>query len=196
MPVSTLVAAALMSQTGQDDRLMNPDRPFINTGIFFRVPVTRQGDLFGPDDISVVFFYTDEKKQEFEPLEMCRGFLRRVTTGVFSNRNGIQVPGQASPIRFKQGKIPKFVVTILPGQQLPTKWECFRFDVRGERFLQFQNDGLVADTGPRGVHVRASHHVGDVFKLKVENLPPGEYGFKYGLSNLDKDLYCFGVDPQ
>jgi hypothetical protein len=161
----------------------------------FRNPVISDGNLTGPEDIGVVHFFKVGK--EFEPLEMSRGFLRRVSTGIFSNRFGIQVQGPKSPIRFTQGKIPNFLVTILPWQYVPTKWECFQLDSKGDfRFLQFSNENGFAEVqGPRGVHVRPSHYVGDVYRLKVENLPPGEYGFKYGVSSDEKDLYCFGVDP-
>lgn len=183
------VAAALGSVQGSNNF------PVIGTSnYFFRNPIISDGNLTGPEDIGVV--NSLKENREFEPLEMSRGFLRRVNTGLFSDRFGIQAAGVRSPIRFQQGKIPHFLVTILPLQQLPTKWECFKLEAKGDgRFLQFNNSGFAEIQGPRGVHVRASSYVGDVYKLKVENLPPGEYAFKYGVDSVEKDLYCFGVDP-
>lgn len=193
--ITALVMTAPAVSPAQEKTIFDYLPLLVGQSKAFRNPVITDGTLTGPEEFGVVHYFKSEK--EFEPLEMSRGFLRRVSTGIFTNRFGIQVQNPRAPIRFKQGKIPTFLVTILPWQYVPTKWECFQLDSKGDfRFLQFANEnGFVEVQGPRGVHVRASTYVGDVYKLKVENLPPGEYGFKYGVTADEKDLYCFGVDP-
>lgn len=153
-----------------------------------------------PEDISVVH-YLNEKGAPI-PLEMHRSQLITDRGRLFrGSRELLVVPNQTSPVQFKEGELPTFVVQVLLPMQLPTDYELFPLNVQkreNQRAVILTDSGWWSESGSRGYHLRVRRHGQNSFKIFVTNpLPPGEYAFKYGLSaSKSKDLYCFTVLPK
>lgn len=159
-----------------------------------RAPITSGGGKSGPKDVGVIHYIDSTSKQL--SLEPVRGRYRERTELFASSTVDIAIPNIRSRIRFESNKIPSFLATIQPYTKLPTRYELFPLRQQApERMLRlFSDDWGGAEQYSEGIHVRCSHYVGDVYMLRVANLPPGEYAFKYTDSAEDLDVYCFGVD--
>jgi hypothetical protein len=57
--------------------------------------------------------------------------------------------------------------------------------------------GFINSTGSFGIFVLLRQWTQESFHLRpAETLPPGEYAFKYGITQDDcRELHAFGIDP-
>lgn len=165
-----------------------PDTPRLSP-----VPIS----VLEPEDISVVHYIDGQNKPI--PLEMHRSQLVTDRGRLFRGaREMLVVPGITSPVQFREGELPVFVVQVLLPMQLSTDYELFPLNVQkreNQRAVILTDSGWWSDTGSRGYHLRIRRHGQNSFKIFITNpLPPGEYAFKYGLSaTKSKDIYCFTV---
>jgi len=151
-----------------------------------------------PEDIGVVCVLTGPNA--WKPLEMHRARFQNQNRALARDREMLTVPGLASPVRFKEGERPEFVVTVLLPMMLPTSFELFPLDIGrrdDRREVILEDQGFTTSRGSVGIHLRVQRFGPNSFKLIPSSpLPPGEYAFKYGLTRYaSKDLYCFAVDP-
>ena len=81
----------------------------------------------------------------------------------------------------------------------PTNYDLLRLDPNpksGNRELILTRRGFINSTGSFGIFVLLRQWTSESFHLRpAETLPPGEYAFKYGLTQDDcRELHAFGID--
>jgi hypothetical protein len=164
--------------------------------------------LLEPEDIGAPFLYEAGETPKITPLETRRG-TSGTRQGLFNGREIIEIPGAASPVRFRAGETPEFVVRcLLPVRSFerqvlmlkdPTNFELYRLNSdrnKNVRELIFTQRGFINSNGSFGFFLYVRQHGENSFRLRPsEPLPPGEYALKYGLTPMEaKELHCFGID--
>jgi hypothetical protein len=81
----------------------------------------------------------------------------------------------------------------------PANYDLLKLDPNpksGNRELILTRRGFINSTGSFGIFVLLKQWTAESFHLRpAETLPPGEYAFKYGLTQEDcRELHAFGVD--
>jgi hypothetical protein len=82
----------------------------------------------------------------------------------------------------------------------PTNYDLLKLDPNpksGNRELILTRRGFINSTGSFGIFVLLKQWTQESFHLRpAEILPPGEYAFKYGITQDDcRELHAFGIDP-
>jgi hypothetical protein len=82
----------------------------------------------------------------------------------------------------------------------PTNYDLLKLDTNaktGNRELILTRRGFINSTGSLGIFVLLRQWGQDSFHLRpAEPMAPGEYAFKYGLTQDDcRELHAFGIDP-
>lgn len=82
----------------------------------------------------------------------------------------------------------------------PTNYDLLKLDPNpktGNRELILTRRGFINSTGSFGIFVLLKQWTQESFHLRpAETLAPGEYAFKYGLTQDDcRELHAFGIDP-
>jgi hypothetical protein len=81
----------------------------------------------------------------------------------------------------------------------PTNYDLLKLDPNpksGNREMILTRRGFINSTGSFGIFVLLKQWTQESFHLRpAETLPPGEYAFKYGLTQDDcRELHAFGID--
>jgi hypothetical protein len=148
------------------------------------------------------FFWLDSASGNLNPLERQTPMhkIKVKAMGYGGGEGYFEVPGETSPVRFKEGQNLEFVVLVATQQSDPQ--EIIRlFSWRGERGVRRLTIDKAGSMGLSSkylmnqsqVPLNATKYGKSSFKVaSTEVLPPGEYTLS---APGTEDRFCFGVDP-
>ena len=149
-----------------------------------------------------IFFLLDASTGNLIPLERQtpQYNLKAKAMGLGGVKSLLEIKGEKSPIRFKEGQQLEFVV-LIPSQQTDPQGILQFFSLeslKGKRQLILAKEGLTS-AGPKSVvsskavPFNAAKYGTSSFKItSAQNLSPGEYVLSTTSTN---DGFCFGIDP-
>jgi len=147
-----------------------------------------------------VFFLLDSSTGNLAPLERQTFERRTKVAGIDGTKSTIEIKGEKSPVRFKEGQKLEFVV-LVSSQQIDPQGILQYFSLeskKGKRQMVIAKTnslGTNAKTvaNEKAVPFNATKYGTSSFKItSAQNLPPGEYTLGVPSSN---DGFCFGIDP-
>lgn len=148
------------------------------------------------------FFSLDSATGNLNPLERQTPMhkIRVKAMGYGGGEGYFEVPGETSPIRFKEGQNLEFVVLVATQQSDPQ--EIIKlFSWRGEKGVRRLTIDKAGSMGLSSkfllnqsqVALNATKYGKSSFKVApTEVLPPGEYTLS---APGTEDRFCFGIDP-
>jgi len=156
---------------------------------------TREPDYIGN------FCWRDPITGELKPLERQTGesAIEVRAMGLGGGETYVRVPGDRSPIRFRESDRTEFAVLVSDQNTDPQQAaQLFALDVvDGERRLSlaraaFMGIGARSVTTENQIEIRAVRFGKSSFLvIPVEQLGPGEYAFKGPIPEVG---FCFGID--
>lgn len=147
-----------------------------------------------------VFFLLDSSTGNLVPLERQTPVSKTKAAGLDGMKSTIEIKGEKSPIRFKEGQKLEFVVLVSSQQTDPQGiLQFFSLESKnGKRQLLIAKRSSMGTTvkttaNERAVPFNATKYGTSSFKItSAQNLPPGEYTLGAPGNN---DGFCFGIDP-
>jgi hypothetical protein len=149
-----------------------------------------------------IFFLLDSSTGNLVPLERQtpEGKVKVKAMGFGGGESVLEIKGEKSPIRFKEGHTLEFVV-LVSSQQIDPQGSLQFFSLeskKGKRQLILAKAGSMGRSGKstmseKAVPFNATKYGTSSFKITpVQNLPPGEYTLSTSGTNAG---FCFGIDP-
>lgn len=149
-----------------------------------------------------IFFLLDSSTGNLIPLERQTPEykIKLKAMGFGGGKSLLEIRGEKSPVRFKEGQKLEFVVLVSSQQTDPQgSLQFFSLEsLKGKRQLTMAKANLTSTTdksvvSERAVPFNATKYGTSSFKItSAQNLPPGEYTL--GATGT-KDGFCFGIDP-
>jgi hypothetical protein len=146
------------------------------------------------------FFLLDSSTGTLVPLERQTPQIKTKASGLDGWKRTIEIKGERSPVRFKEGQTLEFVV-LAPSQQTDPQgsYQFFSLESKGgkRQLLITKTNSLGTSVktvmNEKAVPFNATKYGTSSFKISpAQNLAPGEYTL--GTPNTN-DGFCFGIDP-
>jgi len=146
-----------------------------------------------------VFFLLDSSTGNLVPLERQTPVSKTKAAGLDGWQRTLEIKGEKSPVRYKEGHTIEFVV-LVSSQQIDPQGIIQFFSLEsknGKRQLvtvktNSMGTSVKSVTTERAVPFNAAKYGTSSFKITpAQNLPPGEYTLSAPGVN---DGFCFGID--
>lgn len=146
------------------------------------------------------FFLLDASTGNLIPLERQTPQIKTKASGLDGWKRTLEIKGEKSPVRFKEGQTLEFVV-LAPSQQTDPQGSIQFVSLestKGKRQLVITKTNSMGTSvktvmNERAVPFNAAKYGTSSFKISpAQNLPPGEYALG---SPSNNDAFHFGIDP-
>lgn len=149
-----------------------------------------------------IFFLLEPSTGNLIPLERqtAESKVKVKAMGFGGGESSLEIKGEKSPVRFKEGQKLEFVV-LVSSQQIDPQGIIQFFSLeskKGKRRLMLAKASSMGMSGKsvmseRAIPFNAAKYGTSSFKISpAQDLPPGEYTLGAPGNN---DGFCFGIDP-
>jgi hypothetical protein len=147
-----------------------------------------------------VFFLLESSTGNLVPLERQTPEIKTKAAGIDGWKRTVEIRGDKSPVRFKEGQKLEFVVLVSSQQTDPQGiLRLFSLEsTKGKRQMVLAKTNSMGTStktvmSEKAVPFNATKYGTSSFKITpAQNLPPGEYLLDAPGTH---DEFCFGIDP-